>query len=87
LKLAVETMQKLNKDFGIVVNRFGIGNDDVLEYCELNKIPIIAKIPNDRRIAELYSQGELIYNKVPEFKIQLEKINNYISELMNKGSR
>ena len=87
LKLAVDTMQELNKDFGVVVNRFGIGNDDVLEYCESNKIPIIARIPNDRRIAELYSQGELIYNKVPEFKIQLEKINNYITDLMNKGSQ
>jgi len=87
LKLAVDTMQELNKDFGVIINRFGVGNNDVFEYCESKNIPIIAKFPNDRRIAELYSQGELIYNKIPEFKIQLEKINNYITDLMNKGSQ
>ena len=80
-------MLELNKNFGVVVNRSGIGNDDVLEYCESKKIPIIAKFPNDRRIAELYSQGELIYNKIPEFKIQLEMINDFISDLLNKGSK
>ena len=85
LKLAVDTMKKLNKRYGIVVNRFGIGNDDVLKYCHEEKIPILAKIPNDRRIAELYSRGELIYKKIPEVKHQLKNIENYILELKNRG--
>ena len=29
---------------------------------------VLAKIPNDRRIAELYSKGELIYNEIPEIQ-------------------
>ena len=87
LKLAVDTMYELNKDFGIIINRYGIGNNDVLEYCDSKEIPIIAKIPNDRCIAELYSRGELIYKKIPEFKIQLEKIKDYITDLMYKGSQ
>jgi MinD superfamily P-loop ATPase len=85
LKLAVDTMYALKKDFGVVVNRFGIGNDDVFDYCQEKNIPVLAKIPNDRRIAELYSRGELIYEKIPEFKAQLENIKSYILDLITKG--
>ncbi|MCK4558172.1 MAG: ATPase, partial [Calditrichia bacterium] len=81
LKIAVDTVRELNKKFGVVVNRYGIGNDDVLEYCQKENIPILAKIPNDRRIAELYSRGELIYKEIPEVKQQLKKIETYLFEL------
>ena len=78
LKLAVETMKKLEKNFGVVINRHGIGNDDVIFYCNEENIPVLARISNDRRIAELYSRGELIYPGIPEVKLQLENIWNYI---------
>ncbi len=84
LKLAVETIKNLGKNFGVVINRYGIGNDDVVKYCKEENIPILAKIPNDRHIAELYSSGELIYRKVPEVKRQLEKIKNFILNLDNR---
>ena len=78
LKLAVETMKELKKAFGVVLNRHGIGNDGVLRYCEDEGIPVLAKIPNDRKIAELYSEGKLIYNEVPEVKRELDKIVAYL---------
>ena len=87
LKLAVETMRALKKNFGVVVNRFGIGNDDVLDYCREENIPLLAKIPNDRKIAELYSRGELIYPTVPEVKQELKKIADYILKLQNGGAK
>ena len=81
IKLAIETVKKMEKKFGVVINRHGIGNDDVLKYCNDNDIPLLAKIPNDRFIAELYSNGELIYNKVPEVKKQLKNVYDYILKL------
>ncbi len=78
LKLAVETMKELKKNFGVVVNRHGIGNDDVINYCKDEGIHLLAKIPNNRRIAELYSKGLLIYRGFPEVRQQLERINDYI---------
>ncbi|MFO7829548.1 MAG: ATP-binding protein [Bacteroidales bacterium] len=83
LKLAVETVQELNKPFAVVVNRYGLGDDKVLDYCKENEIPIIAKIPNQREIAEIYSRGELIYKQVPEFKEELIKIRDYIKNSVN----
>lgn len=78
LKLAIETMRALKKSFGVVVNRYGIGNDEVLQYCKEENITVIARIPDKRRIAELYSRGELIYKKMPEVEEQLKSIWNYI---------
>ena len=81
LKIAVETMKELRKDFGVVINRYGIGNNDVIDYCENDNIPILAKIPNSRKVAELYSMGKLIYTELPEVKQELQKIRNYILNL------
>ena len=80
LKLTIETMTVLGKKFGVVVNRDGIGNEDVIHYCNKENIPVLAKIPNDRRIAEMYSRGELIYKKVPEVQRQLERIKKIVLE-------
>ncbi len=85
LKLAVETMKELKKDMGVVVNRYGIGNDDVLQYCKEEQIPVLAKIPNSRRIAEIYSQGNLIYKEIPEVSVELENITSHIKSLMQKS--
>jgi MinD superfamily P-loop ATPase len=78
LVLAIETMQELKKKFGVVINRYGIGNNDIEKYCEKHKIPILAKIPNKREIAELYAKGELLWDKIPEVKEELNKIVSYL---------
>lgn len=77
LSLAVETVRMLRIPFGVVLNRFGIGNEDVHEYCRHEDIPILACIPNDRRIAQLYSSGELVYRYVPEFRAALEPLCDF----------
>jgi MinD superfamily P-loop ATPase len=78
LKLVVETMKGLNKKFCVVVNRYGIGNNDVVNYCCNEDIPLIAKIPNNRRIAEIYANGNLIYKEIPEMQQALEQITEFI---------
>ncbi len=83
LKLAVETMNALGKPYGVVINRYGIGNNDVVDHCKGNSIPVLAKIPNSRNIAELYSKGKLIYTELPEVKQELQNIKNYILNLKN----
>jgi len=81
LKLAVETIRELDKPFGVVINRYGVGNDDVLNYCSEQDLEIIAKIPNKREIAEIYSRGESLFDRISEVKTELEKIENYLIKL------
>jgi MinD superfamily P-loop ATPase len=82
LKLTIETMEALNKDIGVVINRFDLGNEDVVNYCSQHNIPVIGKIPNQREIASLYSKGELLYDKVDEVKSALDSIYQYIKSIM-----
>ena len=81
LSLAVETTRTLGKKFGVVINRYGIGNDDVLDYCQKENIPVIAKIPHLLEAAKLYSEGKLIYKEIIVFRDEIEKIALYIKKL------
>lgn len=86
LKLAVETVQVFGIPFGVVINRYGTGNKEVDEYCSKEQIPVLARIPDSRRIAELYSAGKLIYREIPEIREILEEILNTVIT-MAKGGR
>jgi MinD superfamily P-loop ATPase len=78
LELAVDMVREIGIPFGVVVNRVGIGDDRVREFCGREKIPVLLEIPDDRRIAEAYSRGELIVDALPEytglFKSLIDKI-------------
>lgn len=81
LKLAVNTMEVLNKKVGVIINRYEIGDNKVEEYCIEENIPIITKIKNDKNLAKLYSNGEIIYDKIEHFKQSLDEIIDFIKEL------
>lgn len=81
LTLAVETMLFLKKQIGVVINRDGIGGPEVENYCRKMNIPIIAKIPYDKKIALLYSEGKLIFQKHKVFRKALDNIINEINKL------
>ena len=57
LKLAIDVVKKVKIPFGVVINRYGLGDSKVEEYCKTEGIPVLLKIPNDRKIAELYFPG------------------------------
>ena len=80
LKLAVETARELQLAMGVVINRMGIGDDCVQRYCAQERIPVLLEIPNDRRIAEAYSRGELIVDVLPEYARLFEKLWQRISQ-------
>lgn len=66
VKIAVETMRSLHKSFGVVINRVGIGNDELFRYCSDENIPVLAQISDNKDIAIAYSKGKLLYKEFPE---------------------
>jgi len=68
LQLAVDMVRELGITFGVVVNRMGVGDDRVHRFCREQEIPILLEIPDDRRIAEAYSRGELVVDALPEYR-------------------
>jgi MinD superfamily P-loop ATPase len=67
LRLAVEVIRdELRLPIGVLVNRDGTGFAGVNEYCESAGVPVLLRIPHDRRIAEAYAEGEPLVRAVPE---------------------
>jgi len=67
LRLAVDVVRAMKIPFGVVINRYGLGDSRVEEYCKAEGIPVLLKIPNDRKIAELYSRGIPFVREMPEW--------------------
>jgi len=68
LRLAVEVARdELGLPVGVVINRDGVGDQGVDEYCAAEGIPILMRIPLDRRIAEAYSEGIPLVEAQPEY--------------------
>ncbi|MCG9479404.1 MAG: (4Fe-4S)-binding protein [Actinomycetia bacterium] len=74
LQLSVEVLKDMGKPFGVVINRDGIGDDQVEKYCRDNYIQVLAKIPNDIEIARYYSRGDSIIDYNPEYRQVFENI-------------
>ncbi len=71
LTLAVETVRLMDRPFGVVINKDDGLYNDVVAYCESESIEILARIPHQRAIAELYSQGLTLFDKNPAFLEQM----------------
>jgi len=67
LKLAVEMLRVVRLPFGVVVNRADVGDEAVFDYCADEGVKVILRIPDDRRIAEAYSRGQLAVQALPEY--------------------
>ncbi len=65
LKLTVSLMGKLKKSFGVVVNKAGLGSNDVYDYLKENDIQLLGEIPFFQRFASEYAQGKIVASEVP----------------------
>jgi len=79
LKLAVEMVRALKIPFGVVINRADLGNDQTHSYCRSQRIGVLAEIPDDRKIAEGYSRGELICKTIPSYRALFDGLLNAIA--------
>lgn len=86
LKIAVETVQLLKKEFAIVINKDDGEENIIKDYCRKENHALIAAIPEKQSIAELYSRGSLIYQEDADFKAEMVKIGDKIAALM-KGRK
>jgi MinD superfamily P-loop ATPase len=68
LSLAVETLVEMKQSFGVVINRAGLNDVIIEEYCIKNGIEIFGKIPFMQKAAVSYSKGEIMIENIPEIK-------------------
>jgi len=85
LSLAVEMVRALGLPFGVVINRAGIGDSGVREYCAAEGIPVLLEVENDREIARAYSRGELAITATPELEPRLLELYEALGALVRSS--
>lgn len=74
LELAVGMVREISLPHGVVINCSDIGDSRTEEYCHRENIDILMKIPYDRRVAEAYSRGEMMFGVDSRYEKSLLKL-------------
>jgi len=87
LKQAVEVARdEMGLPVGVIINRDGVGDQGVDAYCEAEDVPILMRIPIERRIAEAYSEGVPLVDALPAYRERFRTLYADIAQLVN-GSK
>ncbi|MBN1569807.1 MAG: ATP-binding protein [Acidobacteria bacterium] len=86
LILAVQMVRELAIPFGVVLNRAGVGDAGVQEYCKKENIPILLTIPLDTEIARLYSRGIPLVEGMPQWIPRFRELFNKVKGLIDERS-
>jgi MinD superfamily P-loop ATPase len=84
LKLSVETLQQMGKPFGVIVNRVGLGDNEVFNYLKKNSITLLSTIPFERDIARIYSEGKILAQSRSDYQSHFEDILQTIKNQISK---
>lgn len=85
LRMAVEVARgELGLPVGVVINRDGLGDRGVDEYCAAENLPILMRIPLERRIAEAYSEGIPLVAAVPKYRERFLELWKDVASLLVK---
>lgn len=68
LKITVELLNEISIPFGIIVNKDGLGNNEIYDFIQNNNIELLGKIPFSKSYAGNYSKGELLQIIPPEME-------------------
>jgi len=86
LELAVEMVRALGIPLGVFINRADLGDGRVKSYCQKEGVPLLGELPHDRRIAEVYSRGEIVIEKIPEYRKLFLSLFQKIQKIGSGGS-
>jgi MinD superfamily P-loop ATPase len=85
VRLALGVARELGIPAGIVINRDGIGDRGVEEFCQEQGLPILMRIPFDRRIAEAYAAGVPLVRALPEYAESFRGLYRRIKQEVLEG--
>ncbi len=76
LKITVELLKDLQKPFGVIVNKAGLGSRGVYDFLEENNIELLGDIPFSKEYAANYASGDIL-NNIP---VEIETTYREIAE-------
>ena len=84
LRLANEVARELNIPAGVVINRDGVGDAGVEDYCHDTGLPVLMRIPLDQRIAAGIARGIPLTHILPEY---IERFRDLYTKIVVETER
>jgi len=80
LKLSVDMCRSIGLEPVVMVNRAEYKDNRLKEYCEEENLEIIGEIPDDRKIAETYSVGDMVVDELEEYGSLFKELAKRVEE-------
>jgi MinD superfamily P-loop ATPase len=87
LKIAVTVARATGKPIGIVVNRARDDFQPLNAYLMQQELKVLASIPEDKQVAEVYSTGRLILEVIPRYRAYFDDMATGIAELIGRPGK
>jgi MinD superfamily P-loop ATPase len=78
MKMVVEMLREMKIPFSVVINKAGLGDGEVYQYCLGEKILISGEFPYDKDIAEAYAHGKLAIEVQKDIREKFQSLWNKI---------
>lgn len=75
-KLMVDLVDELDKPFGVVINKAGLGDHKLYDYLRDKEITLLGEIPFSKEYASTYAKGELTSHNSQEILNAYKEIIN-----------
>ncbi len=79
LKQVASIVRELEIPAAVVINRDGIGDDTVESYCRENGLPVLMRIPMERRFAEAIAKGKTLIEEAPEYRSDFRALLEFVT--------
>ncbi len=79
MRMVVELLREQKLNFGVVVNKSNLGNNDIYEYMEKEGIELLENIEFREEFARIIARGDLL---VDHSKYVRNKMSNIIKKVL-----
>jgi MinD superfamily P-loop ATPase len=87
LKLMIGLVTEMELPFGIVINKAGLGNNEVYDYISANNFELLGEIHFSKEYASRYSTGNLLYNIPNEVDEVFSEVSEKLMQKMEHDER
>ena len=84
LKGALQVTRELGLEAGVILNKVGLGTEDIHGFCRDKGVPVLMEIPLERKIGEGLARGKGLLEIAPDFRGRFAALWQEI-ETLSKG--
>jgi MinD superfamily P-loop ATPase len=74
MKMVIEMLTEMKIPYSVIINKDGMGDNEMEDFCMRENIPITGRIPFSLELAEIYARGELATEASDQWKNHFTEI-------------